>query len=48
MVSQTRALLEQYKSNGGAYQELVYADCGHAPHIEKAEAFQQALWTFVG
>lgn len=30
MVAQTRAVLEQY----GPYREVVYADCGHSPHIE--------------
>ncbi len=48
MISQTRALLEKYKANGGAYREVVYADCGHSPHIEKAVEFAQALWEFVG
>ena len=48
MVSQTRAVLEKYKTNGGQYQEVVYQQCGHSPHIEKAAEFEQALWEFVG
>lgn len=47
MVGQTRALLERYQANGGNYRELVYADCGHSPHIEKAAEFQRNLWEFV-
>ncbi len=43
MVSQTRAVLEEYKANGGAYTEVVVADTGHSPHIEKPEAFMAAL-----
>ncbi|MGH2520992.1 MAG: alpha/beta fold hydrolase, partial [Anaerolineales bacterium] len=43
MVSQTRAVLEKYKANGGAYTEVVVADAGHSPHIEKPEAFMAAL-----
>lgn len=47
MIGQTRAVLEQFKANGGTYEEVVYADCGHSPHIEKAAEFQQALWAFL-
>lgn len=47
MVSQTRAVLEQYQANGGAYQEVVIADAAHSPHIEKPEAFVQAFLAHV-
>ena len=47
MVGQTRAVLEQYQANGGAYQEVVLADCGHSPHIEKPEAFMAAFLPFL-
>mgnify|MGYP001054984776 CR=1 FL=1 len=43
MVGQTRAVLEAYKANGGSYREEVFADCGHAPHIEHAERFNALL-----
>jgi len=35
MVSQTRAVLERY----GPYREVVYAGCGHSPHIERTADF---------
>lgn len=43
MVSQTRAVLEKYQANGGTYTEVVIADAGHAPHIEKPAEFVAAL-----
>lgn len=43
MVSQTRDVLEQYKANGGEYREIVFAECGHTPYIEKAEEFLREL-----
>jgi pimeloyl-ACP methyl ester carboxylesterase len=43
MVDQTRAVLKKYQANGGSYQEVVIADAGHAPHIEKLEEFVAAL-----
>lgn len=41
MVGQTRYVLEQYKANGGQYQEVVFESCGHTPYIEKASEFNQ-------
>jgi pimeloyl-ACP methyl ester carboxylesterase len=35
MVGQTRAVLERYAAAGGSYREVVYAACGHSPHIER-------------
>jgi len=35
MKTQVRTVLEQYKANGGQYQEAELSDCGHSPHIEK-------------
>jgi pimeloyl-ACP methyl ester carboxylesterase len=43
MVSQIRALFEEYAARGGSYREEVFADCGHTPHIEKPDAFREAL-----
>lgn len=37
MKAQIRAVLEQYKANGGSYQEVALPDCGHSPHIEKQD-----------
>ncbi len=43
MVSQMRAVLEQYQANGGQYWEKVIPDCGHSPHVEKPEEFGALL-----
>lgn len=45
MVSQARAVLEQYKANGGKYWEKVIADTGHAPYVEKPDEFVDLLMT---
>lgn len=34
MIAQTRAVLERYAAAGGSYREVVYAGCGHSPHVE--------------
>ncbi len=47
MVSQTRAVLDRYQANGGAYREVVIADAGHSPHVEKPEEFMAALTEFL-
>jgi pimeloyl-ACP methyl ester carboxylesterase len=43
MISQTRAVLEAYQAHGGAYQEVVLAECGHTPFIEHPDAFNTAF-----
>jgi len=43
MVSQTRHVLEQYKANGGSYEEVVIAEAGHTPYVEKPEEFMAAF-----
>jgi pimeloyl-ACP methyl ester carboxylesterase len=43
MVSQLRAVLDVYAQNGGSYKEVVWSDCGHSPHIEKAADFLTAV-----
>ncbi|MDI6768801.1 MAG: alpha/beta hydrolase [Anaerolineales bacterium] len=48
MAAQMRAVLEAYRAQGGQYHEEVIPDCGHSPHIEKPEAFRQALFNFLG
>jgi len=37
MVGQTRHILEEYKAKGGSYEEVVIADTGHSPYIEKPD-----------
>jgi pimeloyl-ACP methyl ester carboxylesterase len=43
MIGQTRAVLESYQANGGRYREVVFENCGHAPHIEHPERFNALL-----
>jgi pimeloyl-ACP methyl ester carboxylesterase len=43
MITQTRAVLDEYADNGGRYSEVEFADCGHSPHLEYAEKFSEAL-----
>jgi len=47
MVSQIRALLDEYAAGGGNYREEVFADCGHTPHIEKPDEFRRALTDYL-
>jgi len=47
MVTQTRAVLDAYKQNGGNYQEVVFKDCGHSPHIEYEGEFIKTINTFI-
>jgi hypothetical protein len=47
MVSQIRAVLEEYSAGGGSYREEVIADCGQTPHIERADAFRGILMEFL-
>lgn len=47
MKTQVRAVLEQYKANGGSYQEVMLADCGHSPHIEKQGEMLKVFTEFV-
>jgi pimeloyl-ACP methyl ester carboxylesterase len=43
MISQTRAVLDQYAAKGGTYKELVFENCGHSPHLEYPGKFVTAL-----
>lgn len=47
MVAQTRYILEKYRENGGTYEEYVFEDAGHGPHIEKPEEFKNKLISFL-
>ena len=47
MVSQMRAVLDEYASREGGYREEVIPDCGHTPHVEKPEVFRQRLLGFL-
>src|SRR5690554_775455 len=43
MVSQTRHVLEAYRSAGGEYEEVAFEDVGHTPYLERPEEFMAAL-----
>jgi pimeloyl-ACP methyl ester carboxylesterase len=43
MVSQTRHVLDEYQAKGGSYEEVVIAETGHTPYVEKPEEFMAAL-----
>lgn len=43
MIGQTRAVLDRYAQAGGSYREIVYAGCGHSPHVERPLEFAAAL-----
>ena len=47
MIGQTRAVLEQYQAQGGSFRELVIADTGHCPYIEKPDEFMAEFGPFV-
>ena len=46
MISQTRAVLDKYKQNGGSYKEVVL-DAGHSPYLEKEEEFNAEFFAFI-
>lgn len=47
MVSQTRAVFDQYAVKGGIYREEIIADTAHSPHIEKPAEFNRLLHAFL-
>lgn len=47
MVSQTRAVLRRAEAAGGTFTEVVFADCGHSPHLEYPEKFRALFTSFV-
>lgn len=47
MKSQVRYVLDNYRSNGGDYQETKLSDCGHSPHIEKQDEVARLFTTFI-
>jgi len=47
MVSQMRAVLDRYRSAGGRYEERVLAGCGHSPHLEQPDQFNELVGGFL-
>ncbi len=43
MIAQTRAVLEAYAAAGGEFREVTLENCGHSPHVEHPDAFDEAL-----
>lgn len=48
MVTQTRAVFEDYQKNGGVFVEAVFENSGHSPQIEEPEKFMTEYLTFLG
>lgn len=48
MVSQTRAVLDEYARSGGQYDEVVIDDAGHTPFIEKPDEFNAVFHKHIG
>lgn len=48
MVSQTRAVLDQYAANGGHYEEVVIEETGHTPYVEKPAEFNAHFHKHIG
>jgi pimeloyl-ACP methyl ester carboxylesterase len=47
MVGQMRAVLDRYRSAGGRYEERVLAGCGHSPHLEQPDEFNELVGGFL-
>ena len=47
MVSQMRAFLDRYRSNGGTVVAIELQGAGHGPHIDHAPEFRAALLDFL-
>lgn len=47
MISQTRKVLETYQSRGGKYEEVVLADTGHTPYIERPAEVNERFHAFI-
>ena len=47
MIAQTRAVLDAYAAAGGRYREEAIPDCGHTPHVERADRFREILFGFL-
>jgi len=47
MLDQIRDVLQQYKANGGSYEEVVIPDAAHCPFIEKPDDFNATFHAFL-
>ena len=47
MIQQLRAVLDDYKNNGGSYKEIVFDECGHSAHIEYPDKFKEVFLDFI-
>lgn len=48
MVSQTRDVLEAYRTAGGEVTEVTLEGAGHSPHLERPTEFRRALLEVIG
>lgn len=47
MLAQTRAVLEKRAAKGGSFKEVVIAECGHTPFVEKEAEFRESFFPFI-
>ncbi len=47
MVTQTRAVFEAYAGAGGVFREVLLENCGHSPHLEHPDEFDEALLSHI-
>ena len=47
MNAQTRDILDAYADASGTYQEELFEDVGHSPHVERSERFRSVLLEFL-
>lgn len=47
MVTQTRAVLDEYANNGGSVKEYVFENAGHGPQVECPEEFNKVVTEFI-
>ena len=48
MLRQIRHVLETYADHGGSYEEVIIADAGHSPYLEKPDEFNAVFHRHIG
>jgi len=48
MLAQTRAVLEQYRAQGGTFEEAVIMDAGHSPYLDRPAEFNAVFHAHLG
>ncbi|PJF44035.1 MAG: alpha/beta hydrolase [Phototrophicales bacterium] len=47
MIDQIQAVLERYQASGGYFEEHIFENCGHSPHVERYDLFMPLFQEFV-